>query len=452
LSPPGPAAGERRVGTRGGRSTGRVPKKIQIVREILDAGATVLVDPMEDVRSVSLGFFVRAGSASEPPERQGLSHFLEHLLFKRTRRRTTVEIATEIDRLGGDVDAFTTKEYTGFYCRTLDSRFERALDLVADVVLSSAFRASDVEIERGVILEEIGEANDNPEDLAHENLVRTLWKDHPLGAPILGTAETVAAIGKRDLEDYYASRYRPDNFIVAVAGRITPGKAIAAVERAFRKERRGRPRRVPEPTAPRAHAHVLVQPRPGLEQAHLCLGMAATPQTSPRRYAAGLLDAILGGGMSSRLFQEVRERRGLVYTIASSLAAYRLGGYETVSAACAPRQLERVLDVTLGELRRLRRGGVRPRELAWAKESLTGSLMLSLESTVSRMSSAARQQFYFGRVEPVEETIRKVDAVTLEDIDAEADLVLGGGSLSVSVVGNVRRLELTPADLAAAVS
>ena len=423
-----------------------------IVREILDSGVTVLVDPMEDVRSVSLGFFVRAGSVSEPPARQGLSHFLEHLLFKRTRRRSTVEIATEIDRLGGDVDAFTTKEYTGFYCRTLDTRFDRALDLVADVVLSPAFRASDVEVERGVILEEIGEANDNPEDLAHENLVRALWKDHPLGAPILGTAETVGAIRKADLESYYASRYRPDNLIVAVAGRVRPAAAVAALERAFRRRRAGRPGRPRAEAAPRAHAHVLVRPRPGLEQAHVCFGMAGSPLTSPRRYAAGLLDAILGGGMSSRLFQEVRERRGLVYTIASSLSAYRHGGYEAVSAACAPRHLERVLEVTLKELRRLRRGGVRPRELAWAKESLTGNLMLSLESTVSRMSSAARQQFYFGRVEPIEETMRQVEAVTLEDIDAEAERVLGGGTLSVSIVGNVGRLRLKPSDLAAAIA
>ncbi|HYX20953.1 MAG TPA: pitrilysin family protein [Thermoanaerobaculia bacterium] len=447
-----PAAGERRVGIRAGRSTGRVPKKIHIVREVLDSGVTVLVDPMEDVRSVALGFFVRAGSVSEPPARQGLSHFLEHLLFKRTRRRSTVEIATEIDRLGGDVDAFTTKEYTGFYCRTLDARFERALDLVADVVLSPAFRSSDVEVERGVILEEIGEANDNPEDLAHENFVRALWKDHPLGAPILGTAETVGAIRKEDLESYYAARYRPDNLIVAVAGRIRPVAAVAALERAFRRRRGKRPRRNPEETAPRAHAHVLVRPRPGLEQAHVCFGMAGSSLTSPRRYAAGLLDAILGGGMSSRLFQEVRERRGLVYTIGSSLAAYRHGGYESVSAACAPRHLERVLEVTLKELRRLRRGGVRPRELAWAKENLTGSLMLSLESTVSRMSSAARQQFYFGRVEPIEETLRRVDAVTLGDIDAEAERVLGSGSLSVSIVGNVGRLRLKPSDLASAIA
>src|SRR5215471_13959291 len=194
---------------------GALPVGPMFQKLILDNGATVLIDRMQDVRSFALGFFVRAGSQDEPAEKQGVSHFLEHVLFKRTRRRSTVEIAREIDRLGGDVDAFTTKEYTGFYCRTLDSRFERALDLVADVVLSPAFRASDVEVERGVILEEIGEANDNPEDLAHENLVRAIWRDHPLGAPILGTAETVAAIRREDLYRHHRARYGPENLIVA---------------------------------------------------------------------------------------------------------------------------------------------------------------------------------------------------------------------------------------------
>jgi len=426
----------------------------EIVRETLDSGATVLVDRMTDVRSFALGFFVRAGSEGEPPSRQGISHFLEHLLFKRTRRRSNVEIARAIDRLGGDVDAFTTKEYTGFYCRTLDTRFAEALDLLADVVLAPAFDAADIEVERGVILEEIGEANDNPEDLAHENFVRAFWKTHPLGAPILGTAETIRSIGKDDLYRYYRARYRPEDLIVAVAGRVRPAEVVAAVERLFKRKRRpgsSRPRRsAAAARTPRPHAHVLVRTRRGLEQAHLCLGMAASPQTSGRRYAAALLDIVLGGGMSSRLFQEVRERRGLVYTIGSSLSAYRLAGYEAVSAACAPKNLRRVLDVTLRELSKLKRSGVRPRELAWAKENLTGNMVLALESTVSRMSSAARQEFYFGRVAGFEEQIAKVRAVTGDDVDEEARRVFGGASLSVSVVGNVGRLELSPSGLAGA--
>src|SRR5215472_7082252 len=193
----------------------------------LDNGVTVLIDRMQDVRSFALGFFVRAGSQDETPEKQGISHFLEHVLFKRTRRRSTVEIARAIDRLGGDVDAFTTKEYTGFYAHTLDSRFDEALDLLGDVVLSPDFDSSDVEMERGVILEEIGEANDNPDDLVHEMFIRAFWKSHPLGAPILGTAATVRGTTLSDLYRYYRERYAPGNLIVSVAGHVNPGEVLA---------------------------------------------------------------------------------------------------------------------------------------------------------------------------------------------------------------------------------
>src|SRR6266567_8894023 len=201
----------------------------------LDNGATVLIDRMQDVRSFTLGFFVRTGSENEPPELQGISHFLEHVLFKRTRRRSTVQIAREIDLLGGDVDAFTTREYTGFYAHTLDSRFAEALDLLGDMVLSPAFDATDVEVERGVILEEIGEANDNPDDLVHEMFVRSFWKSHPLGAPILGTAETVGAISREDLYRYHRSRYVPENLIVVVAGHVRADEILPAVTRLFRR-------------------------------------------------------------------------------------------------------------------------------------------------------------------------------------------------------------------------
>src|SRR5712691_12403852 len=187
---------------------------------VLDNGTTVLIDRMQDVRSFALGFFVGTGSGNEPPARQGISHFLEHVLFKRTRRRSTVQIAREIDRLGGDVDAFTTREYTGFYAHTLDSRFSDALDLLGDVVLSPAFDAADVEVERGVILEEIGEANDNPDDLVHEVFVRSFWKSHPLGAPILGSGQTVKGITLTDLYRYYRQKYTPGNLIISVAGHV----------------------------------------------------------------------------------------------------------------------------------------------------------------------------------------------------------------------------------------
>ncbi len=421
-----------------------------VLRRVLDNGVTVLVDRMADVRSFSLGFFVRAGSATEPASRQGLSHFLEHLLFKRTRRRTNAAIAREIDRLGGDVDAFTTREYTGFYCRTLDTRFDEALDLLGDVVLSPAFNAADVEVERGVILEEIGEANDNPEDLAHENFVRAFWKGHPLGAPILGTEKTIRAIRLEDIYTYYRARYVPGELVVAVAGHVDEDAVFRAIERLLQRRRRGRRRANVAGRAPRAHRHARIHRKPGLEQAHLCFGMTASPQASGRRYAGALFDTVLGGGMSSRLFQQVRERRGLVYTIGSSLNSYMAGGYESISAACASKNLPRVVDVTLAELAKLKRGGVRPRELDWAKENLTGNLVLALESTVSRMSAAARQELYFRRTEKIEELIAKVEAVTLAEVDAEARRVLDGRALSVSVVGNVGRYTVSAAELAGA--
>ena len=422
-----------------------------VIRHILDNGAVVLIDEMQDVRSFSLGFFVRAGSQDEPAARRGISHFLEHVLFKRTRRRSNVQIARAIDALGGDVDAFTTKEYTGFYVHTMDTRFADALDLMGDIVLSPAFDGKDIENERGVILEEIGEANDNPEDLVHEMLVRSFWKGHPLGEPILGTTRSVRAISRRDLYAFHKSRYVARNLIVSAAGRFRPGEALAGIERILRRRggRAAAPRSRRSERRPVAHSHVQIERRPGLEQAHLCLGLTAAPQASPRRYAAHLLDIVLGGGMSSRLFQEVRERRGLVYSIGSSLHGYRLGGYEAISAACAPRNLPRVLDVTLREMRRLRRDGVSPRELRWAKDNLKGSLVLALESTVSRMSAAARQEFYFGKTAAPEEWVSKVESVTQEQVEGEARR-LGGRSLSLSVVGNVGESPLSSADLASA--
>ena len=413
-------------------------------------GATVLIDRMQDVRSFALGFFIRAGSGEENPPLQGISHFLEHVLFKRTRRRSTVQIARAIDRLGGDVDAFTTKEYTGFYVHTLDSHFAEALDLMGDVVLSPAFDAMDVETERGVILEEIGEANDNPDDLVHEMFVRSFWKTHPLGAPILGTAESVKGIHMADLYRYYREKYTPENMIVSVAGHVRVKECLAAIERLFRRRSAAGAQDRPSAARPRGHQHLELKSRRGLEQAHVCLGVEGPTQASDRRFAANLLDIVLGGGMSSRLFQEVREKRGLAYSVASSLNSYRLGGYEAVYASCAPKNLARVLEVTLRELKKLKREGVRPRELAWAKENLKGNIILALESTVSRMSTQARQEFYFGKLVRAQEWMSKIDEVTSSEVAAEAERLFDPRMVSLAVVGNVGKLPISVPELAGA--
>ena len=411
----------------------------------------VLIDEMRDVRSLSLGFFCKTGSADEPESRRGLSHFLEHLLFKRTKHRSGPAIARAIDRLGGEVDAFTTKEYTAFYAHTLDSKFSGALDLMGDVVLSPAFGVSDIERERGVILEEIGECNDTPDDLVHELFVRSFWRNHPLGEPILGTADSVRKITRSDIAAFYRERYGAHNMIVSVAGHVRAAQILPAIERIFKRHPSGEIFPI-SARRPKPFQHCSVERRKGLEQAHVCVGMSGPPQGSPRRFAANLLDIILGGGMSSRLFQEVREKRGLVYSIGSSLNSYRLGGYETIQASCAPKNLWRVVDTTLSVLRRIRRDGVQPREILRAKEFLKGNHLLSLESTVSRMSAQARREFYFGRVEPPEQWMSRVEAVTSEEIEAAIGEILSADSLSLSVVGDVQSSRYSGADLAAAVA
>jgi predicted Zn-dependent peptidase len=412
---------------------------------------TVLIDEMRDVRSLAIGFFCKTGSADEPESKRGLSHFLEHLLFKRTKHRSPLAIARAIDRLGGDADAFTTKEYTAFYAHTLDTKFSEALDLLGDVVLSPAFGADDIERERGVILEEIGECNDTPDDLVHELFLRSFWRNHPLGEPILGTVESVRRITKSDISSFYRGRYGAHNIIVSVAGHIRASDVLPKIEKVFSRHPSGKifPIAV---RRPKPFQHCSVERRPGLEQAHVCLGMSGPSQGSSRRFAAHLLDIILGGGMSSRLFQEVREKRGLVYSIGSSLNSYRLGGYETIQASCAPKNLSRVIDTTLSVLRRIRRDGVLPQETLRAKEFLKGNLMLSLESTISRMSAQARREFYFGRVEAPEEWLAKVEAVTEEEIEAVTEEILSGDCLSLSIVGDVRNVHYSGADLAAAVA
>jgi predicted Zn-dependent peptidase len=417
----------------------------------LSNNATVLIDEMRDVRSLAVGFFCRTGSADEPEDKRGLSHFLEHLLFKRTKRRSALAIARAIDRLGGDADAFTTKEYTAFYAHTLDSKFDEALDLLGDVVLSPAFGSEDIERERGVILEEIGECNDTPDDLVHEIFVRSFWRNHPLGEPILGTVESVNRITKSDIYAFYRERYGAQNLIVSVAGHVRAAEVLPAIEKLFARRSAGEifP---PSGRRPRPFPHFSIERRPGLEQAHVCLGMSGPTQSSPRRFAAHLLDIALGGGMSSRLFQEVREKRGLVYSISSSLTSFRLGGYESIQASCAPKNLPRVIDTTLSVLRKLRQEGVRPQELVRAKELLKGNLLLSLESTVSRMSFQARQEFYFGRSERPEERLARVEAVSREQVEEVADEILSGDSLSLSIVGDVKNLRYKSSELAAAVA
>ncbi len=402
----------------------------------LPSGLTVLVETLPYVRSVALGYYLRSGSAVESEEHGGASHFLEHLVFKGTERRTTQEIAQVIDMLGGDVDAFTGKEYTSFYAHVLDEQVPLALDLLTEIVTSPRFTTDDVEMERGVILEEIKMVEDTPDDLVHEIFVTAFWPDHPLGRPILGTEETIARLPRTKIIEHYQETFQPSNVIFAASGNVTPQDVLPFLEKHFPVAERAPFRR--EWTAPTPKQHVILREKRELEQVHLCLGSRGFPQQGHERYAAALFNAVLGGGMSSRLFQRIREQEGLVYSIASYHNGYLHGGYEAVYAACAPRNLKRVLDLTLAEMKKIKTGGATAEELAGAKLHLKGSILLSLESTTSRMSGIARQEYYFGRQYTADEIIEHIDAVTLEDIQNVARSIVDPESLSLTLLGNLK--------------
>ena len=408
-----------------------------IDRIVLPSGLTILIETLPYVRSVALGYYLRSGSAVESVEHGGASHFLEHLVFKGTAHRTTTEIAQVIDILGGDVDAFTGKEYTSFYAHVLDEQVETALELLTDIVTSPRFTDEDLEMERRVILEEIKMVEDTPDDLVHEIFVTAFWPDHPLGRPILGTEETVARLQRKQIEEHYGETFHPTNLIFCASGNVKPEQIVPFLEKTFPPDSRSPIRN--EWTAPTPNQHVIIKEKRELEQVHLCLGSRGYPQQFNERYAAALFNTILGGAMSSRLFQRIREKEGLVYAVSSYHNGYLHGGYEAVYAACAPKNLRRVLNITLEEMSKFKREGATAKELADAKLHLKGSILLSLESTVSRMSGIARQEYYFGKQFSPDEIIAAIDAVTLDEIRNVAQTVVDPESLSLTVIGNVKQ-------------
>jgi predicted Zn-dependent peptidase len=414
-------------------------------RTILPSGLTVLVETLPYVRSVALGYYLRTGSAVESEEHGGASHFLEHLVFKGTARRDTAEIAKAIDILGGDVDAFTGKEYTSFYAHVLDEQLLTALELLTEIVTTPRFSPEDVEMERGVILEEIRMVEDTPDDLVHEIFVEAFWGDHPLGRPILGTEQTITKVRRERIVEHYEETFQPSNVIFVASGNIRPEDVLGFLEEHFPVSEQAPFRREWDTPTPRQH--VVLRQKNELEQVHLCLGSRGYPQQMEERYAAALFNTVLGGAMSSRLFQRVREQEGLVYTIASYHNGYLHGGYEAVYAACAPKNLKRVLDVTLSEMKKVKLEGVTADELSGAKLHLKSSILLSLESTTSRMSGIARQEYYFGRQFSADEIIRHIDAVSLDDIVRVAATIVDPESLSLTLLGNLKKPGITIDDL-----
>jgi predicted Zn-dependent peptidase len=403
-----------------------------VVRETLDNGLRLITEPMPHVRSVTLGVWLTRGSRHESDERSGIAHFVEHMLFKGTAQRGAEDIAQAIDSIGGQLDAFTAKEYASYYIKVLDEHVPVAVDLLADIVRRPAFAADEIEREKKVILEEIKMVEDTPDDLVHELFMQHFWEGHPLGRPILGSPETVEALNRDTIVQYFGGAYVASNIIVAAAGNLEHARVRELIERAFGDlaatgEHFGE-------APPRVSASVVTRAKE-LEQSHICLGSSGYPQSHGDRYVTYILNTVLGGSMSSRLFQNIREKRGLAYSVFSGLSAYRDAGNLTVYAGCANDAVEDVIALSVEEMKGLKRTPVTEAELRRAKDHLKGSLMLSLENTASRMSHLARQEIYFRRYFGLDEALAGVEAVTAEDVQRVAADLFSNGSLSATVLG-----------------
>ena len=408
-------------------------------------GLRIITEAMPHVRSVSVGVWISTGSRRESAEQNGISHFIEHMLFKGTTRRSAEDIARSVDSIGGNLDAFTAKELVCFNTKVLDEHLSLAFDVLADLVLHPLFREEDIEKEKGVTLEEIKMENDSPDYLVHEIFSSNFWKDHPLGKPILGTRETVKRFDRGMIHGYYASIYGPGNLIVTAAGNLTHDRLVNLVREHFDTLPPGQP--LPPDNVPSTHARIALRNKKALEQVHLCLGVPSYPLPHEQRFACYVLNTLLGGGMSSRLFQNIRERQGLAYAVFSELSPYRDTGCLSIYAGTSLESARKVVESITNEFRQLKEQPISDEELRRAKDHLKGSLMLSLESTASRMSNLARQEMYFGQFFSLDALVENIEAVTAGDVQRIARTFFDARQIALTVLGNLENFKIGREDL-----
>ena len=402
-------------------------------RTELDSALRVVTESLPQLRSVTLGAWVGSGARDEAPAQWGASHFLEHLLFKGTETRSARDIAETIESVGGEMNAFTTHEQTVFYVRVPDTQFQTAFDVLADVLWDPAFRPADVESERQVILEEIGMRDDTPDDVVHELFAAALFPEHPLGREVLGSDASITGLSRDEIAAYHASHYRPSNIVFAAAGNLTHDKLMTLIASRFPADGAGRPARPrPAPAEPRPVAVVTRD----TEQTHVVVGVRALSALDPDRYALTIVNQVLGGGMSSRLFQEIRESRGLAYSVYSYQASFDDAGYLAIYAGTAPERVQETLGVITDEVTRLCAGGLSDAELTAAKGHLTGSLAMSLETSSSRMRRLGRAETVEREVPSLDELVARIERVTADDVSRVIDRVFRDAPRSLAVVGS----------------
>jgi len=419
-----------------------------IRKTVLPNGLLVLTEQIPHVRSVSMGAWIASGSRDESVEENGISHFVEHMVFKGTTSRSAQDIAREVDTIGGNLDAFTGKETVCFNIKVLDENLSPALDVLSDLVLHPRFTQDDLEREQGVILEEIKMDEDNPDYLVHETFTQNFWKNHALGRPILGTVKTVSSFTQQTVFDHHARRFTPRHMVFSAAGHLDHDDFLKQVESHFGKLAPTTAAPEPKSAAPVVTPHITLKKKKSLEQVQMCLGVAAPPVNSPDRFVIYLLNTILGGGMSSRLFQTIREEQGLAYSIYSEMNPFRDSGSLSVYAGVSLDKTERTLALTLQELRRLKEEPVTDAEILRAKNQMKSNIVLGLESSSSRMSNLARQQMYYGEFFTVDDIIRWVDEVTPARIQALANTLFQPEAIALTLLGNLGPMKITRADLA----
>ena len=428
-------AGDQRPGSTRTLSQGEAGGGV-VRRTVLPGGLRIVTEAVPTLRSVTFGVWVGVGSRDETPSLAGASHYLEHLLFKGTARRDALAISSAIDAVGGEMNAFTSKEYTCYYARVRGGDLPLAIDVISDLVTSSTIAAADIDAERGVILEEISMRDDDPADLVHDEFAGALYGDTALGRPVLGTVTSIGSLGRRAVAGYYRRRYQPEQMVVAAAGDLDHATVVRQVRAAFSRAgfldgsaRPAPPRGGRRPPAARATTRVVHRPT---EQANVVLGMQGLARTDDRRFALGVLNAALGGGMSSRLFQEVRERRGLAYSVYSFAQQFADTGMVGVYAGCQPRKVDEVLSICRDALAEVAAHGISDDELVRGRGQMQGSLVLGLEDTGSRMSRIGKSELVHGELLDIDDILGRIAAVTPDDVRAiAADLLTAEPSLVV---------------------
>ena len=408
-------------------------------KDTLENGIRVVSETLPKTRSLSIGVWVKVGSRHEPREIGGVSHFIEHMFFKGTRKRSARDIATEVDSLGGEMNAFTSQESTTYYIKVLDEHLPAAVDILSDILLGSRFDPADMEKERKVILEEIKGVEDTPDDYIHEMFTASVWPDNSLGRPILGTRETIRSLKHADIVKYIDDHYSPREIVISVAGNFEHARLIELLNSAFGKlSRTGIPKQDAAPTFRRT---VTVKKKQ-LEQVQVCLGCRGLPYVHDDRFVVMALNTILGNSMSSRLFQEVREQNALAYSIYSYVTAYRDAGLLTVYAGTDPANTVQAIQLIVKELKKIRDEGITRAEETRVKDQIKGNLVLSLETSNSHMGRIARQEIYFGKYLSVDDIIKSVDLVSAEQVQRLARELFQSDNLSLSILGPLTKADV----------